>query len=575
MSSSHNLPVNAGLSSDSAQQRALVRWMAELTHQGLVATDTALRVVVWNRWMEIHSGQSADAVIGRSLLDLYPDLTSRGIEEHYRGALEGRITVLSHGLHRFLLPLSPTRQDLPGEYMPQSGRITPLSDGAMVIGTVTLIEDVSSHVGAEAELRRQIEAQREARATAERALRAKDEFLSTLSHEMRSPLNAILGWARILLGRRSLDPDVLTRAVEVIERNAATQARMIDDMLDIARVSAGKLRLEMQPVDLVSIVLAAMDVVGPSAAARRITLRTRLDPAAPRVLGDPDRCQQIVWNLLSNAVKFTDAGGEIRVRLEFHDPMVHVVVQDTGQGISSAFLPFVFERFRQHDASSARRHGGLGLGLALVRELVQLHGGRVSADSAGEGRGATFTVELPAEVSAAAGREDEGPGARMADEPVSLAGVRVLVVEDEMDARDVAVSALEYCGAEVIAVGSSAAALEALLAMSSDSLPHAIVSDIGMPQEDGYHLIRRVRALAPEQGGCVPAIAVTGYATPDDVDQAIRSGYHMHVSKPIDPKALTAILADIIAAERPTQPTMEGRAQATSEGPTRQGPDHG
>jgi signal transduction histidine kinase len=279
-------------------------------------------------------------------------------------------------------------------------------------------------------------------------LRDKDEFLSTLSHEMRTPLNAVLGWARILLARKDVDPELLTRALLVIERNAAAQAKMIDDLLDMSRIAAGKLRLEMQPVDLLSVVIAAVDVVTPAASAKKISVLTRFDATATRVLGDPDRLQQVVWNLLSNAMKFTEPGGTIIVKLESAGAVARIVVSDTGPGISPEFLPHVFERFRQDDASSARRHGGLGLGLALVRELVELHGGTARALNGGETTGATFIVELPHEMS----MDIEAPPVMAAVQPAapSLAGLRVLVVDDEADSRDVAVRVLEESGARVM-----------------------------------------------------------------------------------------------------------------------------
>lgn len=292
-----------------------------------------------------------------------------------------------------------------------------------------------------------------------------------------------------------LEPELLERALHVIERNAAAQARMIDDMLDVARISAGKLRLEMQPVDLLGVLLAAIDVIMPAAQAKRVSLRTSLDPATPQVLGDPDRLQQVTWNLLSNALKFTDAGGTVEVRLESSFKAARIVVADSGCGIAPEFLPFVFERFRQADTSSGRRHGGLGLGLALVRDLVALHGGTVRAESAGAGKGATFTIELPAVLSPEIRRNHLGSEGMPADAISSLTGVRVLVVDDETDARELAVTTLQHCGATVRAVSSGAEALDVLLSSQTNGLPDVIVSDIGMPHEDGYQVIRRLRAM--------------------------------------------------------------------------------
>jgi len=374
---------------------ALVRWFSELTHQGMFATDRDLRVILWNRWMEVHSERAASEVLGRPLIELYPDVSVRGLDQYYRDALSGRISVMSHGLHRHVLRLPPTNRDLGFHEMPQSGRIGPLSEGESVIGTVTTLEDISDRLASEAQLRKQIEVQQMARVTAENALRAKDEFLSTVSHEIRNPLNAVLGWTRILISRKDVDAEMLARALRVIDRNATAQVRMIDDLLDVARIASGKLRLEMQPVDLLAVTLAAIDVIGPSAKVKQIEIRTRLDPRTSRVLGDQHRLQQVVWNLLSNAVKFTDAGGRVEVRVSPAGNQTQLVVTDTGRGISPEFLPFVFERFRQSDASSTRRYGGLGLGLALVKHLVEAHGGTVAVASPGRDMGTTFTISLP------------------------------------------------------------------------------------------------------------------------------------------------------------------------------------
>ena len=523
--------------------RALGRWFADLNHQGVFATDGDLRITIWNRWMEVHSGRSAADAHGRSLLELVPDLADRGVDQYYRNALSGQISVVSYGLHRYIMPLRPTHADLGMPYMPQSARIGPLWDGDTVIGTATEIEDVSDRVGSEIELRKQIDAQRLARSAAEKALRAKDDFLSTLSHEIRQPLNAVLGWTRILRDRSDVDTDLLRRALQIIDRNATLQARMIDDLLDMARIVAGKLRLDMQPCDLLSVTVSAVDVVTPAATSKRIALRTSLDPQVPRVLGDPARLQQVVWNLLSNAVKFTDAGGSVDVRVGWHDRSAFVTVADTGRGIAAELLPYVFERFRQGDASSARREGGLGLGLALVRELVELHGGTVTAVSDGTGKGAAFTLELPVVMSPEA-RQNHLAGGTLDHANPDLAGVRVLVVDDEADARELLVAALSHAGATVTAVTSCAEAM-AMIGDEGRLRPHVIVSDIGMPREDGYALIEQLRALPPDGGGRIPAVALTGYANADDREKALAAGYQIHVAKPMDPVAVVAAVAKL------------------------------
>jgi signal transduction histidine kinase/CheY-like chemotaxis protein len=526
-------------------QAAVTRWVGDETRQGFFVTDTQLRVIVWNRWMELHSGHPAAEIMGRSLFDVYKDAVARGIKEYYEQALAGHVTVISHALHRYILPMRPTHPDLAFNEMPQSGHIGPLSHGGAVIGTVTIVEDVSDPLSSEAQLRKQIAALQVARTTAENALRAKDEFLSTLSHEIRTPLSAVLGWVRILLGRQEIDRALLERGLQVIERNATAQAKIIDDMLDMARIVAGKLRLEKQPVRLQTVVPTAIDGIMPAAIAKGVTVRTALNPATPQVNGDPDRLQQIVWNLISNAIKFTEAGGTIDVRLDVAGTCARISVTDTGQGISPEFLPSVFERFRQNDASSTRRHGGLGLGLALVRELVELHGGSVRAASAGVDKGSTFTIDLPTiispEILHAEPRHDGDD-----DVDASLIGVRVLVVEDEPDARELAVMALEHRGAEVTAVPSSSAGVSAILSSSPWALPHVLVSDIGMPEENGYDFIKRVRALDPNQGGRIPAVSVTAYTTPKEIDRAFAAGYQLHVPKPMDPSALVKAVAKLV-----------------------------
>ena len=530
--------------SDLAKLHAsVVRSVTEDTHQGFFVTDVQLRVVLWNRWMEIHSGRIASEVVGRSLLELYPDVGEREINEYYQSALEGRVTILSHALHRFIVALPPTHPEAGFAQMPQSGRIGPLLDAGVLVGTVTIIEDVSDRIASESALRKQIEAQQLARTMAENALRAKDEFLSTLSHEIRTPLNAVLGWARILIARDDIDRNLLDRALHVIERNASTQARMIDDMLDMARIATGKLRLDMRPVDIIKVVLAAVDVVMPTAHAKGIALRTNLDPRTPNVLGDQDRLQQVIWNLLSNALKFTDQGGTIDVRITSNGRFARIIVSDTGHGINSSFLPHVFERFRQADASSSRRHGGLGVGLSLVHDLIALHGGSVQAHSEGEGTGATFTIDLPTVPSQEA--EDHAKGEGLQKNPMaSLDQVRVLLIDDETDARDMSLAVLEQCGACVTAVSSSAEAIAALLGTPRNLLPHVIVSDLGMPTEDGYQLIRQIRSL-DAQLSRIPAVAVTGYATAADANRALAAGFQLHISKPMDPSAFVAAVAEL------------------------------
>jgi len=393
-----------------------------------------------------------------------------------------------------------------------------------------------------------------ARAEAESANRAKDEFLATVSHELRTPLNAIVGWSH-MLRTRSFDAATTQRALETIERNAKAQAQLVEDILDVSRIITGKLRLEVQPVDLAAVIDAALDSVRPAAEAKEIRLQAVLDPHAGPVSGDTSRLQQVVWNLLSNAVKFTPRGGRIQVRLERADSQVEIIVADTGQGITPGLLPYVFDRFRQGDSTSTRLHGGLGLGLAIVRHLVELHGGTVTAESGGEGQGATFRVRLPL-LPLHAGRYDSElvtPGAHAASplqKAPELTGLKVLVVEDEFDSRTLLQTMIEQFGAEVKVCASSAEAFDAF----HEWLPDVLVSDIEMPGEDGYQLIRRIRELAPERGGKTPAVALTAYARADDRMRALAAGYQIHVAKPADPIELAVVIASLTASRRDPSP---------------------
>jgi PAS domain S-box-containing protein len=382
--------------------------------------------------------------------------------------------------------------------------------------------------------------------------RLKDEFLATMSHELRTPLNAILGWASLLSGGR-LSEESTMQALETIERNARSQVRLIEDLMDVSRIITGKLRLDVRPVELAAVVEAAADAVRPTAEAKNIRLQLLLDRQAGPVSGDPDRLQQVMWNLLSNAVKFTPKDGRVQVRLERIDSHVEITVSDTGQGISAEFLPHVFDRFRQADSTNTRGVGGLGLGLAIVRQMVELHGGTAQAASAGEGQGATFTITLPIvavhNTQAARATDQERihlpAGGRVAiDCPPALKGLKVLVVDDETDARGLVVAVLEQCDAEVTAVTSADEALEAIVSVQ----PDVLISDIGMPGEDGYSLIKRVRALPPQSGGRIPAVALTAYARAEDRIKALASGFQMHAPKPVEPAELVAIVASL--AER-------------------------
>ncbi|HEV2856412.1 MAG TPA: response regulator [Thermoanaerobaculia bacterium] len=394
---------------------------------------------------------------------------------------------------------------------------------------------------AEQERARLLVLEQAARKQAEEANRMKDEFLATLSHELRTPLNAILGWVQVLRTGK-LDEAAAARSLETIERNARAQAQLIADLLDVSRIITGKLRLESKPVELHRIIDAALDSVRPATDAKGIQLSVSLAPLASPVLGDSDRLQQVVWNLLSNAIKFTPRGGRVEIRLREMGMNAVIQVVDTGIGIRPEFLPFVFDRFRQAESSLTRSHGGLGLGLSIVRHLIELHGGTVEVESEGEGLGATFTVRLPLRAELAEGPPLSGQApstSQVWSLPDLLQGVHVLVVEDEEDTRDLLVTALEQCGAEVAAFGSVPAALEDF----DRAVPDVLVSDIGVPLEDGYSLIRKVRARKPGQGGNVPAAALTAYARAEDRLRALEAGFQTHLAKPVDPSEFVAAVA--------------------------------
>lgn len=382
---------------------------------------------------------------------------------------------------------------------------------------------------------------------AEESSRLKDEFLATISHELRTPLNAILGWARLLrMGQISEENSL--KALDTIERNARAQAQLIDDLLDTSRIITGKLRMDVRPADPQAFIDAAVEAITPAADAKGVRLQKIIDTGASAIQGDPVRLQQIVWNLLSNAIKFTPRGGRVQLRLERVDSHVELVVSDNGQGIKPDFLPYVFDRFRQADQKTSRQHGGMGLGLAIVRHLVELHGGSVKAMSAGDGQGATFTVSLPIMPV----YKNNASGERVHPAAVDLLpqaecverldGLNVLVVDDELDTRDLLKQGLEQCGAHVVVAASAKEALEAI----GLKIPDVLISDIGMPMEDGYDLIRQVRSLPPENGGRIAAIALTAYTRVEDRLQALRTGYHMHVSKPVELAELVAVAASLV-----------------------------
>ena len=417
---------------------------------------------------------------------------------------------------------------------------------ARQIGRVWSFRDITERRRAAVERENLLERERAARAQAERMSALKDEFLATLSHELRTPLSAILGWSQVLRLRR-MSAEELEQGLHAIERNARAQIRLIEDLLDMSRITSGKLRLDVQPVDPATIIEAAIETVRPAAEAKGIRLRQVLDPVAGPVSGDPNRLQQVVWNLLSNAIKFTGRGGQIQIALERVNSHIEISVADTGIGIDPAFLPHVFERFRQADASSTRQFAGLGLGLSIVKHLVELHGGMVRASSQGRGKGATFAVHLPLTILHDSWHDEDRVHPK-AERAVSLdfaradlSGLRILVVDDEADAREVIRRVLVECRAEVLVAGTAEAALDCV----RRERPDVLVSDIGMPEVDGYELLRRIRALGHSAGGRLPAIALTAFARSEDRTRALRAGFLVHVSKPVEPSELVATVASV------------------------------
>jgi signal transduction histidine kinase/DNA-binding response OmpR family regulator len=412
--------------------------------------------------------------------------------------------------------------------------------------TIELQQEIAERKQAEEERARMLVREQAARAEAESANRTKDEFLATLSHELRTPLTAILGWSH-LLQTNKFDDKSTTRALETIERNARSQSQLIDDLLDVSRIITGKLRLDVRPVELTKIVEAVVESSRPVADAKTIQFEVTLDKSASQVMGDATRLQQVVWNLFSNAVKFTPEGGRVEVRLERDDAHAQIIVSDNGQGINPQFLPVIFDRFRQADGSTTRKHGGLGLGLAIARHLIEMHGGTIQARSEGINKGATFTVQLP--LNAASHQHEAGADLSSSNKGKSkltdncspvLDGLRILVVDDEDDTRDLILTVLKQCGAEV---RGSESAGEAFVVFKEWS-PDLLVCDIGLPEEDGFSLLKKVRASNGESGQ-IPVVALTAYASPEDRDRILNAGFQMHIAKPVEPEELLTIIANV------------------------------
>jgi len=504
-------------------------------------------ITSWNHGAQRIFGYTADEVIGKPVTMLIPP---DHLDEE--PAILARLRRGDRIEHYETIRL---RKD--GRLIDISLTVSPIiGPNGQIVGASKIARDITEQRQAQKALAAAYDAANRARAEAEQAAaekerlfrqaeessRLKEEFLATISHELRTPLSAILGWTRMLrLGQLSNDDQA--KALDTIERNARAQAQLIDDLLDVSRIVTGKLRMDVRPSDPIAFIDAAVEAVRPAAEAKGVRVQKVMDTGAISIPGDPVRLQQVVWNLLSNAIKFTSRGGRVQIRSERVNSHLEIVVSDTGQGISQDFLPHVFDRFRQADQKTSRQHGGMGLGLAIVRHLVELHGGTVQAASGGVGQGSTFTVQLPIspiyQVDNAAGRVH--PGARDLLPPNEttdrIDGLRILVVDDEPDTRELLRQGLEYCGATVRVAGSAAEALMEL----DNNVPDILISDIGMPGVDGYDLIKKVRSLQIESGRRVAAIALTAYTRVEDRLQALRAGYDMHVPKPVELTELCAV----------------------------------
>ncbi|MGQ0546542.1 MAG: ATP-binding response regulator [Betaproteobacteria bacterium] len=518
-----------------AESLALMRATLEASTDGILAVDGAGRITHFNENYAALWGLDRAVMLGELHLDV-----ARRVAHKVRGG------------DRFLARLEEIYSTSPGE----THDVLELADGGVIerfsrvqvlegraVGRVWTFRDVTEQRRAQESLAQLYESERAARAHAERMGAVKDEFLAMLSPELRTPVRALLGWTHVLR-RQSVGEADLHNALDVIERNARVQTRLIDDLLDMSRITSGKLRLDVRPVDAASCVEAALETLRPAAEAKGVRVEKVLDSAAAPVSGDPQRLQQVMWNLLSNAIKFTPKGGKVQVLLERVNSHIEISVADTGAGIKAEFIDHVFERFRQADASTTRAHGGLGLGLSIVKSLVELHGGTVSAQSRGEGLGATFTVRLPLIVVHHPTGERIHPASSASAAPfvpADLSGISVLIVDDQPDARETLARVLAECGANVMHTASASDALRLI----EEHRPHVLVTDIGMPGMDGYELLRRVRALPAARGGALPAVALTAFARSEDRTRALRAGFRAHIAKPVDASELVATLVSV------------------------------
>ncbi|MEH2057784.1 MAG: ATP-binding protein [Nostoc sp.] len=519
------------------QSEERYRYLAEAIPQLVWTTDANGECDFFNQNWYDYTGLTLEQSLGSGwLAALHPD-DIQSADEVWSDAVKNK--TIYNNEYRF-------KRALDGSYRWQLARGLPLKDeqGFVVkwFGTYTDIHEQKQILEERAQL---LQLEQIARAKAETANRIKDEFLAVLSHELRTPLNAILGWSKLLQTGR-LDQTKTFEALATIERNASLQVQLIEDLLDISRILQGKLTLNITKINLESMVLSALQTMGLAAETKLINVNTAFAPLTGQVMGDSTRLQQVVWNLLSNAIKFTPKGGKVEVRLEQADGYAQIIVSDTGKGISAEFLPYVFDYFRQADSTSTRSFGGLGLGLAIVRNIIEMHGGIVKAESQGDGKGAIFTVSLPLLPDESPKlKEEQNYPTFLTTNSLPLTGVRVLVVDDDADSRDFVAFVLEQDGASIIAVSSAYEALQTL----AEVKPDVLVSDISMPDMNGYMLINQVRTWTPEQGGQILAIALTAFARSDDQQEALKAGFQMHLAKPVNPEELIAVIAQLLEAK--------------------------
>jgi len=526
-----------------ADSRSDDRREIELSHARLAAiVDSSDDVIIsktldgvittWNRAAEQLFGWTAEEAVGHHITLIIPP--ERRAEEDEVLAKIRRGERVDH--------FETIRVAKNGQLRAMSITVSPVRDSAgRIVGASKIARDISERRRLEEERASMLAREQEARQEAEALNRTKDQLLATVSHELRTPLNAIFGWAHMIQTAGS-DEALRARAISAILRSASAQARLVEDLLDFSRMISGRMRLDFEATDLNAVIEAALETVRPAASAKEIALVSSPDSSLGTMMGAPDRLQQVVWNLVMNAVKFTPQGGRVDVSVQQRSRTVDIVVKDTGQGITSDLLPHVFEPFRQGDSSTTRAHGGLGLGLALVRQLVELHGGRVHAESAGKDCGSTFTVTLPLAVSRRTSQEvDEAGTAEESGGRATLKGVRVLIVDDDPESLDVSAMVLRVAGAEVRTAAGTFGAYEVIRTWQ----PTVVLTDLAMPGEDGFMLFRSMRTTFAERGVKVPIVAFTAYGTTENRTRALQAGFDLYLTKPIDPRRLTSAVAEV------------------------------